>query len=101
MTDNISPAVLAAISNTDQNARVAFHRRVTNLETFITNEINPIENQIIDLKHKLIPMYDTAKILRDEAREHCIHGADLIVRQEDGSYKCKFCETIFHVTDEL
>jgi hypothetical protein len=93
----ISPTAIAAITKTDPNSRVAFQRRLTNLETYITNEVNPLEEQVINLKAKLIPHYDAVKMLRDEAREHCIHN-DLI-QQEDGSIKCKFCETIFHVNE--
>lgn len=97
MSDQISPEVLSAISKTDPNARVAFQRRLNNLETYITNEINPVENQIIELKSTLIPLYDATLMLRDEAREYCIHSAENIVQLDDGSYKCKFCETIFHI----
>jgi S-adenosylmethionine synthetase len=97
MSDEISPSVIAAISKTDPNSRVAFQRRLSNLENYITNEVNPIEEQIIHLKAKLIPLYDAVKILRDDAREHCTH-TDL-ARQEDGSIKCKFCDTIFHVNE--
>ena len=100
MSDEISPSVLAAICKTDPNARVAFQRRMTNLETYIINEINPLENEIIEIKCKLIPLYDAAAMLRDEARAHCTHSADLIVKTDDGPYKCKFCETIFHVADQ-
>lgn len=101
MNDQISPSVIAAISKVDANARIAFQRRLTNLEKYITHEINPVEQEIIDLRVKLFPLYDAAKMLRDEAREHCTHSADLIVQQDDGSYKCKFCETVFHVADEI
>ena len=97
MTDEISQTAIAAITKTDPNSRVAFQRRLTNLETYITNEVNPIEEQIIHLKAKLIPHYDAVKMLRDDAREHCIH-TDL-AKQEDGSIKCKFCDTVFHVNE--
>lgn len=100
-SNDISPTVLAAISKADPNARVAFQRRIMNLEAYITREIHPLELKIIDLKAELIPHYDAAKLLRDDAREHCTHSADLITKQDDGSYRCKFCETIFHVTDNL
>jgi len=97
MSDELSPAIIAAISKPDPNSRVAFQRRLTNLETYITNEVNPIEEQIINLKAKLLPLYDSVTILRDDARAFCTH-TDLI-KQDDGAIKCKFCETIFHVNE--
>lgn len=96
--DNTIPTSISdSISKLDTNSRVAFQRRLTNLETFIANEVNPVENEIIELKSKLIPLYDAAKMLRDEAREFCTHAPEMLVELEDNTYKCKFCETIFHI----
>lgn len=99
MSEQLPQAVIDAISKTDPNSRVAFQRRVQNLETYITNEVNPIEEQILNLRAKLIPHYDAVKMLRDEARAHCTHGPENLIKQEDGSIKCKFCETVFHVNE--
>lgn len=99
MTNELSKATIDAISKTDPNSRVAFQRRLTNLEAYITNDINPIEQQILELRAKLIPLYDAVHMLRDEARAHCTHTPEQLVKQEDGSIKCKFCETIFHVNE--
>jgi len=97
MSNEIPQAIIDTISKSDANSRVAFQRRMTNLENYITNEINPIEEQILNLRAKLIPLYDGVKMLRDEALAHCTHAPENLVKQEDGSIKCKFCETIFHV----
>lgn len=94
----ISQSIIDKITKTDQNSRVAFQRRLTNLETYITTEVNPIEDQIISLKVKLIPLYDATKMLRDEARQFCTHEGHL-TKLDDGSIKCTFCDTIFHVNE--
>lgn len=99
MTNELSQATIDAISKTDPNSRVAFQRRLTNLETYITNDINPREEHILELRSQLIPLYDAVQMLRDEARAHCTHAPENLVKQEDGSIKCKFCETIFHINE--
>ncbi len=99
MSEELSQTVIEAITKTDANSRVAFQRRLTNLETYITNDVNPIEQQILELKAKLLPLYDGVKMLREEAQSHCIHAPENLIKQEDGSIKCKFCETVFHVNE--
>lgn len=90
-------ASIVAISKPDVNSKVAFQRRMANLEAYVITEINPLEMSIIDLREKLIPLYDKMNELREDARAHCTHPIDLIMHVEGDLYKCRFCETSFHV----
>lgn len=100
----IPESITSLITKSSSNDRIAFQRRMVSLEDWVSSTISPIENQISDLKVKLIPMYDQMVKLRTDAAEHCTHAPELLmVTAEDSegnieTVKCRFCETIFHVT---
>ena len=103
MSNTIPENVIKQISTNDrQNERLSFQRRLSNLETFITESVNPIEEEILLLRERLIPLYDQVQTLREEAKEYCTHPVEHLVltSETDSEYTvaCKFCDTIFHVS---
>lgn len=105
MTDIPKHIIDAVSKNNIANDRIAFQRRLTNLETYIRSEVNPIEEQILLLREKLIPLYDKVNELRGEAKEFCTHPVDFLeVKQNPddadmATVRCKFCDETFHVKD--
>ncbi len=92
----------AVTKNSVTNDRIAFQRRLTNLETFVKNEINPVEEQILLLREQLLPLYDRMTELKNEAKDFCTHPIDMLQykHSEDAdivTLECKFCNTTFHV----
>jgi hypothetical protein len=83
------------------NDRVAFNRRLGNLEQFVREEINPLEEQILLLREQLIPLYDKLQQLRDEACEHCLHPPEMlsigVAVDNFAPVECKFCGQKFHI----
>jgi hypothetical protein len=78
------------------NERVAFARRQAALERFVTDYINPVEEEILLAREKLIPLYDKLEVLKKEAYDHCTHPPEMLSIGEpadDGSVEvvCKFC----------
>lgn len=85
-----------AILSTDNNAnaRAAFARKATALSDYVTNNVNPLEEQILLIREKLIPLYDAVEELRQQAIAYCTHPKDQIhVDETDTDFvvRCKFC----------
>jgi hypothetical protein len=99
-------SITSLITKTNPNDKIAFARRVANLDEWVTSTISPIETQITDLRAKLLPLYDQMDVLKTDAAEFCIHSPELLTvisSNEDGepeTIKCKFCSMIFHIGDE-
>lgn len=99
-----SDQVVAMISkNHITNDKIAFQRRLTNLENFVRDQINPFEEEILLIREKLIPLYDKSTELRKEAMEYCTHPPEFLDQQDNPDdpemliVRCKFCSEIFHV----
>ncbi len=101
MTQTIPQYVYDTVSTDGQvNQRVAFKRRLDNVEAFVGTHINPIEEQILLLREQLIPLYDQLGTLRNEAKQHCTHSQEFLTVEdmgEDYHVRCKFCDTKFIV----
>ncbi len=98
----LTPVILDKISkHKNTNDRIAFQRRLTNLEEYVKTHINPIEENILLQRERLIPLYDTVHTMRMEAREYCTHPPEhLVVTSDDEqsiSVRCKFCDETFHI----
>ena len=74
-----------------RSEKTSWARKRTNLTSYIENNIHPIEQQILDLKMSLIPFYDEVKTMRTEMVDTCIHPADEVSSNDDGSFYCSFC----------
>ena len=84
------------------NDRIAFQRRLTNLETYIQNQVNPVEEEVLLIREKLIPLYDTVRAMRDDAKQHCTHPEEYLndISEPDAdttTVVCTFCESTFHI----
>lgn len=97
MSTPVDPAIAAKITLSSSNDKIAFNRRLYNLEMYVANNVNPIEEQILLLREQLLPHYDAIGNLRREAESLCIHAPENLSMDEDGTVVCSFCKQKFHV----
>lgn len=77
--------------------KVAWNRKMDNMVKIMA-KLRPIEQQIIELQNKKIPIFDEVQALREEMVSECIHPYDKLVIK-DGYVECKFCDRKITVVD--
>ena len=81
-----------------RSEKVSWERKQNNMAALL-EQLKPIEDQIIDLMAKKMPIIDQISELRKEMVKQCIHPYSLLVRLDENTARCKFCErTITHVS---
>lgn len=86
---------LVAVSNhATRSEKTSWIRKRANLLTFIESEIRPLEEQILDIRTALEPLYDKCADLRKEMVGTCIHPYDELRALDDGTIQCTFCSKI-------
>ena len=73
----------------DRSEKVSFNRKMDNMVKLMT-KLEPIENQILELNAKKIPIFDEIQQLRNLMVEQCVHPFEYIVVNQDHAV-CKFC----------
>lgn len=82
--------IFEIISNfANRSEKTSWNRKRDNIEKFI-GEIQPLEEEILSLMAKKIPIADKIQVLRNEMVENCIHPLDHLVLK-DTHIECKFC----------
>lgn len=89
-------------SHVSSNDRTAFKRRLDSMEQYVVTKVNPIEQQIIELRSQLVPMYDKIADLRKDAQSHCAHLPTMLNAVKDEgtgniTVTCNFCNSVFHL----
>lgn len=72
-----------------RSEKTSWKRKRDNIDKLIA-ELSPIEEQILDLMAKKVPLLDKIAILRSEMVESCVHPIDQLIAHED-HIVCKFC----------
>ena len=80
-----------------RNEKVSWDRKMDNMVTLLT-AIDPIEEQIIELMAKKIPIYDEIQALRQIMIKECTHPITHLVHKGDHVI-CKFCDRKFNVME--
>jgi GTP1/Obg family GTP-binding protein len=81
---------LEAIANhATRSEKTSWKRKRDNIEKAIA-ELSPIEQEILDLMAKKVPLIDKIAELRQEMVETCVHPIDQLVLHEN-HIVCKFC----------
>lgn len=69
--------------------KTAFNRKLKNMNTLI-KKLQPIEQQIIALTAKKMPILDRVAVLRQDMVDSCVHPAEWVIHKGDW-LECKFC----------
>jgi hypothetical protein len=88
---------LEAISNyATRSEKMSFHRMMDNLVKAIA-ELKPIQDKILELETKKIPLVDEIATLRNKMVRDCVHPYEHLVHKGD-HIECKFCNKKFALT---
>lgn len=82
----------AIANHATRSEKVSWERQYGNLQKILTDELQPIEEEILGLMVKKNEVFDRIVVLRDELIVNCIHPYELVAQLGEGEYVCKFCE---------
>ena|SRR5271157_1315456 len=77
-------------NNANRSEKTSWNRKMDNMVKLLA-EIRPIEEQIIALTEKKIPIFDQIQELRKQMLQDCVHPYEYVLIEKDHA-KCKFCE---------
>lgn len=77
-------------NNSDRSEKTSWNRKMDNMIKLIA-KLRPIEEQILDLESRKLPIIDEVQELRQLMIKECVHPYDHLTYFED-HIKCKFCE---------
>ena len=77
-------------NNSDRSEKTSWNRKMDNMIKLIA-KLRPIEEQILDLESRKLPIIDEVQELRQLMIKECVHPYDHLTYFED-HMKCKFCE---------
>ena len=84
----------------DKNEKLSWTRKLKNLETKVTDELGPIEEQIAVLLTKKNKLLDEIQEVRSELVKECVHPTNYLVHM--GNYiQCKFCNAKLSIPREI
>jgi hypothetical protein len=79
------------ISNAaNRSEKTSWNRKMDNMVKLLA-ALRPIEDQIIELQAKKIPLFDEIQTLRIQMVKECIHPFEYLI-VKDTHVSCKFCE---------
>lgn len=79
------------ISNAaNRSEKTSWNRKMDNMVKLLA-ALRPIEDQIIELQAKKIPLFDEIQLLRIQMVKECIHPFEYLI-VKDTHVSCKFCE---------
>ena len=77
-------------NNANRSEKTSWNRKMDNMVKLLA-EIQPIEDKIIELQERKIPIFDEIQNLRKEMLRDCVHPFEYVLVEVDHA-KCKFCE---------
>lgn len=77
-------------NNANRSEKTSWNRKMDNMVKLLAT-LRPIEDQIIDLQSKKIPLFDEIQILRNHMKGECIHPFEYVIIHNTYAV-CKFCE---------
>jgi hypothetical protein len=75
--------------------KVAWDRKMDKMVTLLA-QLKPLEDQIIDLMAKKMPLIDDVAALRHDMIRECVHPYQMLIPHGE-VIKCKFCDRQFSV----
>jgi hypothetical protein len=79
-------------NNANRSEKTSWNRKMDNMVKLLA-ELRPIEDQIIALHEKKVPLFDEIQLLRKEMVKDCVHPYEYVLVLTDHA-KCKFCERL-------
>lgn len=90
--------IFEAISNFfDRSEKTSWNRKMDNMVKLIA-KMRPLEDQILALQHRKMPIFDQVQELRELMVAECIHPYQHLVFKED-HVLCKFCNRNIGIPD--
>jgi hypothetical protein len=90
--DEIKKDLYEVYSFADNAEKLAWRRKYKKMQAML-EELQPIEEQIIQLYEKKQPIFDKIQELREVMTEECIHPKEYLAHR--GTHiECKFCNKL-------
>lgn len=97
----IDPTKIKIIrSHMEKSDVLSWRRKKEKIEKMIEEEVQPLEDQILQLILQKQPLMDKIAELRGMMVETCIHPEDLLVEYDDGTMFCNFCNKRLKIHDQ-
>lgn len=77
-------------NNANRSEKTSWNRKMDNMVRLLA-ELQPLEEQILALEAKKLPIFDEIQELRAQMVQECIHPYEYLLI-ENNAAKCKFCE---------
>lgn len=89
-TDTTARRIKDEICNAaNRSEKTSWNRKMDNMVKLLA-ALRPIEDQIIELQAKKIPLFDDIQLLRGQMVQECIHPFEYLLVKET-CVECKFC----------
>jgi hypothetical protein len=76
-------------NSANRSEKTSWNRKMDNMVKLLA-ALRPVEDQIIELQAKKIPIFDEIQAMRKTMTSECIHPFEYLLI-EDGYATCKFC----------
>lgn len=76
-------------NNADRSEKTSWNRKMENMVKLIT-KLRPLEEKVLELEEKKLPIIDDIQELRLTMVKECVHPFDHLVYFEN-HVRCKFC----------
>ncbi len=77
-------------NNANRSEKTSWNRKMDNMVKLLA-ELRPIEEEIITLTEKKIPLFDQIQDLRKQMVQDCVHPYEYVLVEKDHCL-CKFCD---------
>ena len=79
----------AVVRQKTKNEKLAWQRKLKRMEVLI-DQLRPLEDEILKIMERKLPIMDDVAALRAEMVKECVHPRDLLLHK-GGWIECKFC----------
>lgn len=87
----------AIANNADRSEKTSWNRKMDNMVKLMS-QLNPIEEQILELQAKKMPIFDEIQKLRTTMVNECVHPYEYLAIV-DQYVVCKFCDKKIRIPD--
>lgn len=88
---NVRRELEKVANHAPRSDKTSWNRKNENMGKLL-KKIQPLEQAILGIRKRQIPIYDDIAILREEMVRTCVHPYDLLIHKED-HIVCKFCNS--------
>ena len=81
-----------------RSEKVAWDRKRSNMDRLV-GHLRPLEDQILEIRSLMQPIYDEIAELRQTMVDECVHPYDMLINNNDGTITCKFCNKTMKTVD--